>query len=293
MLVTSLTLVVLTVFLIAALRFAQEVSSPEAVPLPRRAGLAAKYPGDRGIEQNPAVLFTEDFESGNLDQWQGSHKRERANITDEPAQVHSGRRALEWAVPLGDDGGHIYHWLEPGQDTVYARVYWKLAQDWRVKNMHGWGISAAKPGISVPGDAGQRADGTNKFSGIVDAPHQDLSLYVYHPEQRDQWGDHFGSGFKMEPGRWYCVEIMQRANTPGKRDGEQAIWVDGVRVSRWTGLRLRDVPELKVNKVILMLYIHNNDTGLNRCYYDDLVVATEYIGPIVATSQGGPTTQTK
>jgi len=248
-------------------------------------GIAARYPGDAGIEKDEAVIFVENFESGNLDNWQGGHKRERAHITDDPAQVRSGRYALEWAVPVDDTGGHIYYWLKPGQDTVYARVYWKLAEDWTVTRMHGWGISAQAPGVSVPGDAGRRADGTNKFCAMVDGPHRGVRLYVYHRDQKGRYGDAFRTDFKMELGRWYCVEVMQKANTPGERDGEQALWVDGVQVGHWEGLRFRDVPELKINKVVLMLYLHENKLGLNRCWYDDLVVATEYIGPQVAATR--------
>ncbi len=243
------------------------------------AGLAARHPGDVGIESDPAVVFVENFESGKLDAWTGGHKRDRAHITGDPPSVHSGRQSLEWAVPVDDTGGHIYHWLKPGLDKVHARVYWKLAEEWTVTRMHGWGMSAQAPGVSVPGDAGRRADGTNKFSCIVDRPHQGLTLYVYHPEQKGRYGEGFRTDFKMVPGRWYCVEVMQKANTPDERDGEQTLWVDGVRVGHWTDLRLRDVPELKINKVILELYLHENKSGLNRCFYDDLVVATQYIGP--------------
>ena len=37
--------------------------------LPEGAGLSAKYPGDVGIVKDPAVLFTDDFESGDLKRW--------------------------------------------------------------------------------------------------------------------------------------------------------------------------------------------------------------------------------
>ena len=33
------------------------------------AGLSAKYPGDLGIEKDPAVFFAENFESGDLKKW--------------------------------------------------------------------------------------------------------------------------------------------------------------------------------------------------------------------------------
>ena len=30
-------------------------------------GIASKYPGDKGIDQDPAVIFLENFDSGSLD----------------------------------------------------------------------------------------------------------------------------------------------------------------------------------------------------------------------------------
>jgi hypothetical protein len=252
------------------------LADPSAAP-----GLAARYPGGVGIEKDPAVVFADNFESGNLNRWDGGYARDRAHFVHEPGDVHSGTSALQWVLPKGDSGGNIAKWLQPGYDALYARVYWKLGEDWDVAAMHGWGISAAAPGINVPGDAGKRADGRNKFCAILDSPHTNLSCYVYHPEQKGLFGDHFKSGVTLEPGRWYCVELMQKANTPGRRDGELALWLDGREVGRWQELRFRDVPELKLNKVFLTLYIHQNDRGENRCCYDDLVVATQYIGPQV------------
>ena len=35
----------------------------------RADGLGAKYPGDKGISKDPAVLFADDFESGDLKKW--------------------------------------------------------------------------------------------------------------------------------------------------------------------------------------------------------------------------------
>ncbi|MCK4300485.1 MAG: hypothetical protein KAX80_13165, partial [Planctomycetes bacterium] len=40
---------------------AQEGSGPRAAGLPEGAGLAAKYPGDVGIEGDEAVVFVENF----------------------------------------------------------------------------------------------------------------------------------------------------------------------------------------------------------------------------------------
>ncbi len=73
---------------------------------------------------------------------------------------------------------------------------------------------------------------------------------------------------------------MLQANTPGERDGRVAFWVDGKLVGDFPELRLRDVPELKINAIIITLFISNNDVRTSRMWYDDLIAATSYIGPV-------------
>ena len=107
-------------------------------------------------------------------------------------------------------------------------------------------------------------------------------IYCYHPEQKLRWGDNFEpkQRFLIESGRWYCCELMLKANTVGKRDGRTAFWVDGKLIGDFPNLHFRDVGTLKINSLTLTLYIANNRIRENRMWYDDVVVATSYIGPI-------------
>jgi hypothetical protein len=95
------------------------------------------------------------------------------------------------------------------------------------------------------------------------------------------WGNHFypDKPVNIERGRWYCFEMLVKANEPGKTDGEQAVWIDGQEIMRVGGLRWRDTSDLKVNMLIAGLYIHYCEKD---CTYwlDDLVISTEYIGPM-------------
>jgi len=45
-----------------------------AARLPEGPGLAAKYSDDKGVEKDPAVLFAEGFESGDLKRWDGPNQ---------------------------------------------------------------------------------------------------------------------------------------------------------------------------------------------------------------------------
>src|SRR5271169_6726526 len=77
-------------------------SSPPYAPLPEGDhGIAAKYPGDRGIDADPAVLFHDDFESGDMrGKWDNAFQKADIRIADEPANVRGGKRALEFKVPM-------------------------------------------------------------------------------------------------------------------------------------------------------------------------------------------------
>ena len=114
--------------------------------------------------------------------------------------------------------------------------------------------------------------------------------------------------------QWQCIEIMFKCNsTPAEADGELALWVDGelkmhiykgVMREKWTGmgfklakaggepfegLRWRTDNRLKINFFWLLHYVTENaarqnkvarPNPVNRVWFDDIVVASEYIGPI-------------
>jgi hypothetical protein len=132
--------------------------------------------------------------------------------------------------------------------------------------------------------------------------------------------DGFGERTLVPRDRWQCVEIMLKCNSaPDERDGELALWLDGKLLSYitrgtargpWTGLgfeplelgsggssagepfegfRWRTNLDLKVNFFWLLFYVTENaarqnnvasPNPVNRVWFDDIVVATAYIGPI-------------
>jgi hypothetical protein len=138
-----------------------------------------------------------------------------------------------------------------------------------------------------------------------------LNSYVYYPEQRDtadwygdhwfpdgyalpnssdqrNWGPYFQARANWVPVRnqWYCYEIMVQLNTVGSRNGRVAVWVDGKLMADYQNLVLRSDPTLHIDDADLQAYIQNN-TGPNmRKWYDNVVVATSYIGPMGDSSSG-------
>ena len=130
------------------------------------------------------------------------------------------------------------------------------------------------------------------------------------------WGTPFlGGGSKppVERGKWICVELMVKMNNPvNSSNGEQAFWIDGRLWRRggqlvshigpgfpkgqWTGgwwrsdensnhsfegFNWRDIRALAINYLSLQFYMPNVRSGhVSKVWFDNVIVAKKYIGPI-------------
>lgn len=101
-------------------RVAPAQAAPRVVDfrLEPAAALAAKYPEDRGIERDPDVLFSENFESGDMKKWD----QQRGRVVMTLDQPNSGRWCVQMPMERGKNhGGDAIKWFMPGADAVYAR----------------------------------------------------------------------------------------------------------------------------------------------------------------------------
>jgi len=148
------------------------------------------------------------------------------------------------------------------------------------------------------------------------------NFYVYWHEMKiSADGKYWGNGLRpiedqpVPKARWQCVEFMIKLNKPKERDGELALWIDGKLKARfrkgaprseWTGMGFRLLEKggepfegfswrssdaLKVSNFWLEHYVTENAARQNRVakpnlrnrvWFDDVVVATTYVGPIRA-----------
>jgi hypothetical protein len=132
-------------------------------------------------------------------------------------------------------------------------------------------------------------------------------VYSYWPLQRTECGDHWYSDGWIVPygwgpwilypaqypdfvpmpnwqplrGVWYCYEFMVKLNDIGKRNGEGAFWVDGQLKGRFTNLFIRSLDTLKINDTALLLHAIHSER-VNKKWYDNVVIATKYVGPMVS-----------
>jgi hypothetical protein len=289
--------------------------------LPEGDGIAARYPGDLGIEQDPAVVFADGFEDIEDDSMATGFQEQKGKkwdnvwgtlcIAQEPENVHRGRKAVEITHPQPGSRGADKR-FESGFDTLYVRYYMKYAKEFPGCHHTGMAILGGAPGVTMGSATGVRPDGHNHFMALLDTvppwsgwsppPPGHMDIYCYHMDQGRKWGDLFFPTGEVYPheneslfaerlvprpnltaqrDRWYCYELMVKANTPGKRDGRVAFWVDGKLAGDFPNLRLRGAATLKANQLILGSY--SSSTHPNKTHwYDDVVAATTYIGPQVA-----------
>jgi hypothetical protein len=276
----------------------------------QQAGIASQYPGDEGIEKDPRVLFVEDFETGGVKEiggrWGEVSQAQNMDLSEDVAPGSPGKRSLHIAK-----NGHLYTHTK-GVDTLFARFYVKFHP--KTGYIHHFvHLNADRSPTPWPkGTAGLKPAGDQGFTTGIEpwgrwgkSPAPGVwHFYSYWQDMKgDGSGKYWGNFFdpaepeSIEPGRWYCVEAMLRANSaPEAADGAQAFWVDGRKAGDFKGIRWRSTDKLKVNTFWLLYYVteqsarHNNDSDPNRVYevwFDDIVLATEYVGPVRGTPKGG------
>lgn len=221
--------------------------------------------------------------------------------------------------------------ISPEQDTVFFRAYTKFDSGYSVNgsNHNGLRLSAKYPGPGIipPADGtgfflfllqnnimgtslpGETAPGYSH-------------IYAYWPKQRSAFGDHWYPDGMVKPystdignegdwvafpseypdfkpmpnflpqrNRWYCYELMVRANTPGRSDGEVKYWIDGDLVSDFPNLNIRSLSTLKIDEAHIGLHALHSER-VNKKWYDNVVIATQYIGPMTGASPAPSTTPT-
>ena len=299
-------------------------------------GIAAKYPGDAGIERDPRVLFAENFESGNIEEigkrWGEISNKDGKVIafSSDVPPAGAGKRSLQMTATLGENtGGHLYTRLPREVDKAYARFYVKFAADAAYIH-HFVTLGGYNPPTAWPqGGAGERPRGDDRFTVGIE-PYGNYGRYAapgawnfytyWHEMKGSADGKYWGNSLTpaqptlVPRDRWQCVEVMLQCNSaPDKSDGELALWLDGkpvihigpgARRSRWTGMgfslveqggepfegfRWRTNDQLKINFLWLLHYVTElagrqnrvaRPNPINRVWFDDIVVGTEYVGPI-------------
>jgi hypothetical protein len=311
-----------TIFMIV-FTFSSYAQAPDPLPTGNN-GIAKNYLNDEGIENDASVIYADNFESYTSvsgltanGRWDEAYHSQNISLATDLGNYFSGVQALEFKVPQTNNevSNTAVKYINPTEEIIFIRFYAKYDSAFNVSGSSHNGSTISSSYWDGPGSGpGIPADGYNKFLVSVEAwrdsnPPENpgsLNAYVYHPEQRDILGDHFfptgrvlpfdylpgdfGPYFISRPeivpelGVWYAYEIMVKANTPGERDGRIAFWLDGELIADFLNIRLRDTTDLEIDRVSIDLHIKNNTLGIAKKWYDNVVIATSYIGPMETTT---------
>jgi len=340
-----------------AVRLASDIVAPP-MPVPDipegSTGIAARYPGDAGIEKDPDVLFVESFE-GSVDEicghWEAAAGKPIMSKSGDVPPGSGGKESLLLTRVAGGaggykDGGNLYRRLGDGKgghghDRVFFRFYMKFNEGHAPVHHYGSGLLGFHPPTPWPqGGAGERPDGAARWSTQVEPGDlKSWSFYTYwqemggSPPRGQTWGNTFEIGVPPRPvarERWICLEIMVKLNDVGDRNGEQAYWIDGKlgrngegkvtsylgkgfpSAGTWTfdkfepyvtrkgvawddrqgkpvpidggrpfpGFAWRSAAEPRINAIWLYRYMSRPETGTSKVWWDHVVAAKKYIGPI-------------
>lgn len=282
------------------------LTPPWAKRDPPNEGLASRYPGDKDIRSDPNVFFAGGFDEPNWrDGWTTYGRGSVAEVvTADPGNEFvqlQGKALRVRLIPQQNLGLDLrYDFAQRGgvePEEAYLRYYLRFGESW----------NPSKEGGKLPGFAGtynrggwglRKSDGTNGwsargafFSSRAESPAMEgyagIGSYVYHVDidnaQSVTWGWGLGPTGRLKKNRWYSVEQHVKMNDIGQKNGILRAWIDGFLVFEKTDLHFRNIKELRIENAWFNVYHGGVEKPPHEMtlYIDNVVVAKEYIGPMV------------
>ncbi|MBI5535774.1 MAG: hypothetical protein HY898_23785 [Deltaproteobacteria bacterium] len=218
--------------------------------------LASKYPGDVGIENDPDVVWVENFEEGSVsavtaryDDFKNAAGMEL--VGDVPAASH-GKASLKLTAGGAESATDLYKNLSAGYDEWFVRYYAKYAAGVQWHHTGVW-IGGYNPPINWPNpQAGLKPNGDDRFSislePVSTGPNPRLDTYNYWMKMHS-WMDnpsgntaYYGntvihqSSLTATDDAWFCAELHVKIN-PSASSGagaELAIWINDQLIQQFT-----------------------------------------------------------
>lgn len=276
---------------------------PAAEPVP---GLAARYPGDAGIQRDADVLFFCDFDRPDWQQgWTQVENRDVVDTVDADPPRHFQPlqgKALRVRIAQGATGAlnMLYKFAPAGHsepEEIYFRYYLRLGNDWN-QTVQGGKLPGISGTYGVAGWGGRRSDGANGWSargafhltlpdGNPLAGLTPIGTYCYHADQAGTYGDIWiwqdGYLGYLQRNRWYAIEQYLKLNDPGQPNGVLRAWIDGRPAFAKTDIRFRTVDRLRIEQVWMNIYHGGTRPSPydQHAYIDHVVIARKCIGPLV------------
>jgi hypothetical protein len=230
--------------------------------------LAAKYPCDKGIAADPAVIWVEDFEEGSVAQV--TSRYESANnpagmalVADVPSKS-CGKASMQLTSGVNANATDLYKQL-PASDELFVRWYAKYQAGIQWHHTGVW-FGGYNPATPYPNpQAGLKPNGDDRFSISIEpiygvgSPNPRFDYYNYWMAMHS-WMDvpmgntaYYGnalvhhSSFTVDDGQWTCLEVHVKLNTDlaSSAGAELDVWKNDALVQHFdaqapTGCWIKD-----------------------------------------------------
>jgi hypothetical protein len=247
------------------------------------------------VVQTSNIVFSDDFESGNMSKWSESNSAVQQVIKD-AASAHSGNYFLRLTYGInGGDAGWLNKYFNQGYTQLYVRYYVRFAANFtgntKLVGFHGAPIGNPAFGM---GRAGICPNGKDSFAGLVVTTFGQgetfpTKMYTYW---QDMWADSNGQCWgrygptpstfpytspmpEFSKGVWHKVEYTIKMNSSASlADGEEKFWVDGALYGDWKGIRFGDPTVINIG--VLLISGSGTTTQIQTLDYDDLILTTDF-----------------
>ncbi|HEX9283918.1 MAG TPA: hypothetical protein VF882_09015 [Gemmatimonadales bacterium] len=242
----------LTVGAALLLAACRESNTPPAPPAGGQ-DLAERYPCDRGIAGDPAVVWAENFEEGSVSAVTSrydDHKNDpgMALVADRPAGS-CGAASMKFTAGGSAAATDLYKLL-PGHDELYVRWYAKYQAGVPWHHTGVWFGGYNPPSLWPNPQAGTRPSGDDRVSFSIEpvwgigAPNVALDFYNYWMTMHTcsscggaYWGNALISrnAFTAADNTWACLEIHAKLNTNTASDAGAVleVWKNDALIQRF------------------------------------------------------------
>lgn len=218
-------------------------------------GLASQYPGDVGIENDPAVVWVENFEEASEGDLVNRYEDAKSNgitLDADVSSASSGTKSGKFTASVSDSAADLFKKLPSGNNELFIRYYAKYQAGIQWHHTGVW-VGGYNPASNYPSpQAGLKPNGDDRFSVSIEpiepGPNPRLDTYNYWM-QMHSWMDqpsgntaYYGNSviheptFTVEDDAWMCIEIHIKLNPdPSTSAGaELGVWKNNALIAAFT-----------------------------------------------------------
>lgn len=248
-----------------------------------------------GIEANAAVLFQDDFD-GYTDS-PSNHGWQIASAVSAPSnEGYNGSRGIKISYTTDGTPPYWFGWnglRSFNRSALFVRFYFRTGPNQggnKFVKLFGKTNGTGYANTTFPLESGGSIFAVRYGNGSSTA-NDTQTLNSLNGKSNDPAVifQKYTSTFTPD-NKWHCFEIYMKYNTDNNRDGVYKVWIDGVLRLHTTNVKNRHNANTRAfDSLQFANYTATSTSTVRPLWYDNIVVADEYIGPIGSSSLPSPT----